>query len=416
MLAGVDPYQHLYAHRTGSFRSSAMRDLMAITSRPEVISLAGGLPDTKAFPPELLQELVDDITTRDGPRALQYGPTEGLDELRHAIADLMAEDGTLIGAAELIVTTGGQQALDLLCRVLVDPGDAVLAEGPTYPGAVPVFAACGADVRHVAVDDEGIRVDLLADAVERLAQEGRSAKFLYVIPTFQNPAGTTMSLARRREVVRFAAEHDLLVVEDEPYARLRFEGQPLPSLRSLDGTGRVLYVGTVSKVFAPGVRVGWVHAPHQILHRVNLAKQGSDLCTSTFAQLLALRFLRHARRDEVLRRMQQLYRARRDAMVAAIEANLPDAAFTVPGGGLFLWATLADGLDTTDLLAAALERDVAFVPGVAAYADGRQGASSMRLNFSACDEERIAEGIGRIGGVVRERASLARALDRRRTR
>jgi 2-aminoadipate transaminase len=416
MLAGLDPYQHLYAHRTGSFRSSAMRDLMAITSRPEVISLAGGLPDTKAFPAELLQELVDDVTANDGPRALQYGPTEGLDELRHAIADLMAEDGTLVGAAELIVTTGGQQALDLLCRVLVDPGDAVLAEGPTYPGAVPVFAACGADVHHVAVDAQGIRLDLLADAVERLACEGRSAKFLYVIPTFQNPAGTTMSADRRRELVRFAQEHDLLVIEDEPYARLRFEGEPLPSLRSLDDTGRVLYAGTVSKVFAPGVRVGWVHAPHQILHRVNLAKQASDLCTSTFAQLLALRFLRHPRRDEVLQRMQRLYRERRDAMVAAIEGSLPDAAFTVPGGGLFLWATLADGLDTTDLLAAALERDVAFVPGVAAYTDGRQGASSMRLNFSACDEERIAEGIGRIGGVVRERASLARALGRRRKR
>jgi 2-aminoadipate transaminase len=416
MLAGVDPYQHLYAHRTGSFRSSAMRDLMAITSRPEVISLAGGLPDTKAFPPELLQELVDDITTRDGPRALQYGPTEGLDELRHAIADLMAEDGTLVGATELIVTTGGQQALDLLCRVLVDPGDAVLAEGPTYPGAVPVFAASGADVHHVAVDAEGIRLDLLADAVERLARDGRSAKFLYVIPTFQNPAGATMSATRRHELVRFAQEHDLLVIEDEPYARLRFEGDALPSLRSLDDSGRVLYVGTVSKVFAPGVRVGWVHAPHQILHRVNLAKQGSDLCTSTLAQLLALRFLRHARRDEVLGRMQRLYRARRDAMVQAIEGALPDAAFTVPAGGLFLWATLADGLDTTDLLAAALERDVAFVPGVAAYADGRQGASSMRLNFSACDEERIGEGVARIGGVVRERASLARALGRRRKR
>ena len=413
MLAGLDPYQHLYAHRTGSFRSSAMRDLMAITSRPEVISLAGGLPDTKAFPPDLLQDLVDDVTVNDGPRALQYGPTEGLDEVRHAIADLMAEDGTLVGAAELIVTTGGQQALDLLCRVLVDPGDAVLAEGPTYPGAVPVFAACGADVHHVAVDAEGIRLDLLADAVERLARDGRSAKFLYVIPTFQNPAGATMSEPRRHELVRFAQEHDLLVIEDEPYARLRFEGEPLPSLRSLDDSGRVLYVGTVSKVLAPGVRVGWVHAPHQILHRVNLAKQGSDLCTSTFAQLLALRFLRHDLRNDVLARMQRLYRARRDAMVRAIEAALPDAAFTVPAGGLFLWATLADGLDTTDLLAAALERDVAFVPGVAAYADGRQGASSMRLNFSACDEERIAEGIARIGGVVRERAGLARALGRR---
>jgi 2-aminoadipate transaminase len=412
----LDPYERLYAHRSGALRSSAMRDLMAVTSRPEVISLAGGLPDTRAFPADLLADLTEEVTAHHGPRALQYGPTEGLDELRHAIADLMAEDGTVVGAGELIVTTGGQQALDLVCRVLVDPGDAVLAEGPTYPGAVPVFSACGADVHHVAVDDEGLRLDLAAAAYDTLAAAGRPPKFAYVIPTFQNPSGVTMSLARRRDLVTFAQERDLLLVEDEPYAKLRFEGDALPSLRSLDATGRVIYLGTVSKIFAPGLRVGWVHAPHPILHRVNLAKQGSDLCTSPLAQLLAERFLRHPRRAEVLERMRALYRTRRDAMATALEAALPDAAFVAPAGGLFLWATLADGLDTTDLLAAALERDVAFVPGVAAYADGRQGASSLRLNFSACDEERIAEGVRRIGAVVRERAALARALGRRRER
>jgi 2-aminoadipate transaminase len=416
MQSRLDPYERLYAHRTGTLRSSAMRDLMAVTSRPEVISLAGGLPDTKAFPADLLAEIVEGVARNDGPRALQYGPTEGLDELRHAIADLMAEDGTLIGAGELIVTTGGQQALDLVCRVLVDPGDPILAEGPTYPGAVPVFCGCGADVHHVPVDADGIRVDLLAEAYERLVATGRPPKFVYVIPTFQNPAGVTMSLERRRALVAFAQEHDLLVIEDEPYARLRFEGEPLPTLRSLDATGRVIYLGTVSKVFSPGVRVGWVHAPHPILHRVNLAKQGADLCTSPFAQLVSLRFLQHARRDEVLERMRVLYRARRDAMVRAIDESLPDAAYTAPGGGLFFWVTLADGLDTTDLLAAALERNVAFVPGRAAYADGRQGGSSMRLNFSAADEERIAEGVRRIGDVARERAALARALGRRRAR
>ncbi len=414
MKSRLDPYERLYAHRTGTLRSSAMRDLMAVTSRPEVISLAGGLPDTKAFPADLLDEMVERVTSRDAAKALQYGPTEGLDEFRHAICDLMAEDGTVVGAGELIVTTGGQQALDLVCRVLVDPGDAVLAEGPTYPGAVPVFSGCGADVHQVAIDDQGIRVDLLADAYERLARDARTPKFVYVIPTFQNPAGVTLSLERRRALVAFAQEHDLLIVEDEPYARLRFEGEALPTLRSLDATGRVVYLGTMSKIFAPGVRVGWVHAPHPILHRINLAKQGADLCTSTFAQLVCLRFLQHARRDGVLERMRALYGARRDAMVKAIDEFLPDAAYTAPKGGLFFWVTLADGLDTTDLLAAALERNVAFVPGRAAFVDGIQGASSMRLNFSAADEERIAAGVRLIGDVARERASLARALGRRR--
>ena len=414
MKSRLDPYERLYAHRTGTLRSSAMRDLMAVTSRPEVISLAGGLPDTKAFPADLLDEMVERVTSRDAAKALQYGPTEGLDEFRHAICDLMAEDGTFIGPAELIVTTGGQQALDLVCRVLVDPGDAVLAEGPTYPGAVPVFSGCGADVHQVPIDDEGIRVDLLADAYERLARDGRTPKFVYVIPTFQNPAGVTMSLERRRALVAFAQEHDLLIVEDEPYARLRFEGEALPSLRSLDATGRVIYLGTMSKIFAPGVRVGWVHAPHPILHRLNLAKQGADLCTSTFAQLVCLCFLQHGRRDHVLARMRALYGARRDAMVKAIDEFLPDAAYTAPKGGLFLWVTLADGLDTTDLLAAALERNVAFVPGRAAFLDGVQGASSMRLNFSAANEERITAGVRLIGDVTRERAALARALGRRR--
>ena len=384
-----DPYERLYARRVGTLRSSAMRDLMAVTQRPEVISLAGGLPDTKAFPADLLARITAEVVEEHGPRALQYGPTEGLDELRHAIAGLMAEDGMTVGLRELIVTTGGQQAIDLVCRVLIDPGDAILAEGPTYPGAVPVFSACGADVHQIPVDGEGIRVDLVAAAYDRLAAEGRTPKLLYVIPTFQNPGGSTLSLERRHALVALAQERDLLIVEDDPYGRLRFEGEALPTLRALDGGRHVVYLGTLSKVFSPGVRVGWVNAPHPILHRCNLLKQGGDLCTSTLTQLVALRYLVDPRRDEVIDMLRGLYARRRDAMVAALMEELPDATFTRPAGGLFIWVTLADGLDTTDLLAAALERDVAFVPGVAAYLDGRTGASSMRLNFSAMDEERI---------------------------
>jgi 2-aminoadipate transaminase len=412
----LDPYERLYARRTGTLRSSAMRDLMAVTARPEVISLAGGLPDTRAFPADLLHELTEGVVAESGARALQYGPTEGIDELRHALAALMAEGGTEAGPGELIVTTGGQQAIDLLCRVMLDTGDPILAEGPTYPGAVPSFSACGAEVHQVPMDGEGIRLDRLADAHERLLAEGRQPKFLYVIPTFQNPAGATLSLERRRALVAYAQEHDLLIVEDDPYGQLRFEGEALPTLHSLDATGRVIYLGTLSKIFSPGVRVGWIHAPHPILYRVNLVKQANDLCTSTFAQLLALAFLQHERRNEVVQRLTRAYRLRRDAMVEALHEFLPDATFTTPAGGLFLWATLADGLDTTDLLAAALDRNVAFVPGVAAYLDGVTGSSSMRLNFSACDEERIAEGVRRIGDVARERAALARALGPRSRR
>ncbi|CAA9540745.1 MAG: Transcriptional regulator, GntR family domain / Aspartate aminotransferase [uncultured Thermoleophilia bacterium] len=412
----LDRYERLYSHRTGSLRSSAMRDLMAVTSRPEVISLAGGLPDTRAFPPDLLGELLQEVASEHGPRALQYGPTEGLHELRQALADHMARLGMVVGAGELIVTTGGQQAIDLVCRVLLDPGDPILAEGPTYPGAVPVFSACGADVHHVAMDEDGLRIDALTAAHDALVAEGRPPKLLYVIPTFHNPAGVTLSLERRRALVAFAQDRDLLILEDDPYSTLRFEGEPLPSLRSLDATGRVVYLGTLSKIFSPGIRVGWIHAPHPILHRVNLSKQGADLCSSPLAQLLGLAFLEHERFGEVVGRMNRLYAARRDAMVEALAEALPDATHVVPQGGLFLWATLANGLDTTDLLAAALERDVAFVPGAAAYLDGVSGRSSLRLNFSAMDEERIVEGIRRIGGVVRERAALAHALTPRARR
>ena len=269
-----------------------MRDLMAVMARPEVISLAGGLPDTRAFPADLLHELTEGVVAQSGARALQYGPTEGIDELRHALAALMAEGGTEAGPGELIVTTGGQQAIDLLCRVMLDPGDPILAEGPTYPGAVPSFSACGADVHQVPMDGEGIRLDRLAEAHERLLAEGRPPKFLYVIPTFQNPAGATLWLERRRALVAYVQERDLLLVEDDPYGQLRFEGEALPTLHSLDATGRVIdNLGTLSKIFSPGVRVGWIHAPHPILYRVNLVKQANDLCTSTFAQLLALAFL-----------------------------------------------------------------------------------------------------------------------------
>jgi len=409
----LDPYEDRYARRVFGMRSSVMRDLMAITQRPEVISLAGGLPDTGAFDREVLAELVQRIALDDGARALQYGPTEGIRPVIDAIADVMRYEGMDIDPANVIVTTGGQQVLDLFARTFIDPGDVVVAEGPTYPGVVPCFNAVQADVRHVPLDADGLDPEQVEATLDELAREGLRAKYLYTIPTFQNPGGCTTSLARRERLVDIAQERDLLILEDNPYSLLRYEGEPVATLRSLDRHERVAYLGTFSKIFSPGVRVGWIEAPRPILARINLMKQAADLCSSTFTQMLVARFFEQddgAAWKAWVDRLCIIYRERRDAMVEAIDEHFPPGVeFTTPQGGLFLWATLPGVIDTTDLLARALEKNVAFVPGAGAYLDGN-GTSSMRLNFSAMPPDRIREGIARIGATAGEVLELARSL------
>ncbi|MCW2927388.1 MAG: putative transcriptional regulator, GntR family [Thermoleophilia bacterium] len=409
----LDPYEDRYARRVFGMRSSVMRDLMAITQRPEVISLAGGLPDTGAFDREVLAELVSRISRDDGAAALQYGPTEGIRPVVDVICEVMRHEGMDPDPANIIVTTGGQQVLDLFARTFVDPGDVVIAEGPTYPGVVPCFNAVQADVRHVPLDADGLDPERVEAMLDDLAREGLRAKYLYTIPTFQNPGGCTTSLARRERLVELAHERNLLVLEDNPYSLLRYEGEPLPTLRSLDEHDRVAYLGTFSKIFSPGVRVGWIEAPRPILARINLMKQAADLCSSPFMQLLVTRFFTEGGGDDWkawVARLSDIYRERRDAMVEAIEEHFPPSVeFTVPQGGLFLWATLPSVVDTTDLLARALEKDVAFVPGAGAFLDGT-GTSSMRLNFSAMPPDRIREGIARIGAAISEVLDLARSL------
>jgi 2-aminoadipate transaminase len=409
----LDPYEDRYARRVFGMRSSVMRDLMSITQRPEVISLAGGLPDTGAFDREVLAELVSRIARDDGAAALQYGPTEGIRPVVDAIRDVMRAEGMDPDPANIIVTTGGQQVLDLFARTFLDAGDVVIAEGPTYPGVVPCFDAVQADVRHVPLDADGLDPECVEAMLDELAREGLRAKYLYTIPTFQNPGGCTTPLARRERLVELAAERDLIILEDNPYSLLRYEGEPVPTLRSLDRHERVAYLGTFSKIFSPGVRVGWIEAPKPILQRVNLLKQAADLCSSPFMQLLVARFFASGDGAEWrawVDRLNGIYRGRRDAMVEAIREHFPEGTdFTPPQGGLFLWATLPGVIDTTDLLARALEKDVAFVPGRGAYLDG-SGASSMRLNFSAMREDRIREGIRRIGEAAGEVVGLARSL------
>jgi 2-aminoadipate transaminase len=402
----LERYAGLFAQRTKVMTSSAMRDLMAITERPEVISLAGGLPDTSTFPSGSLAAIMERVAAESCAKALQYGPTEGLQSVKACVVDVMAEEGTGVDPDDVLVTTGGQQVIDLLCKTLIDPGDVIVAEAPTYPGAIPAFTSYEADVVQIAIDGDGMKVDELAEALDRLEREGRRPKFVYTIPTFQNPGGVTMSLARRQRLVELAAERELLVLEDNPYGLLRYEGERLPTLLSLDGGHFVVYLGTFSKILSPGVRLGWTVAPRPVLQKMNTGKQAVDLCSSSMTQCFVAAYFEGGRWTDYLGSLVQIYRRRRDVMLDALAEHFPpQSTWTHPEGGLFLWASVPDELDTTDLLARALQENVAFVPGRSAFLDGR-GGSSMRLNFSGVGEDEIREGVRRIGEVVREQVEL----------
>jgi 2-aminoadipate transaminase len=406
----LERYAGLFAERTGVMRSSAMRDLMAITARPEVISLAGGLPDTSTFPPQSFAAQMTRIAQESAAEALQYGPTEGFEETKDCILEVMGAEGMLPDPDDIIVTTGGQQGIDLVTKTLVDPGDVVICEAPTYPGAVPVFCSYQADVVQVECDEDGMRVEVLEQLLGELRAEGRRPKFIYSVPSFQNPAGVTMSLERRRRLVDIARENEILVIEDSPYGLLRYGGEPLPPLYQLDGGDFVIYLGTFSKILSPGIRLGWTVAPPPVMEKIVLGKQATDLCTSTLTQYFVREYFAERRWQRYIEDLVGIYRRRRDVMLEALSAHFPaEATWTEPDGGLFIWATLPDYIDTSDLLAKALRADVAFVPGQAAYVDGR-GSHSMRLNFSGVGEDEIREGVRRIGKVIAEQVELYGAL------
>ena len=370
-----------------------------------MISLAGGLPDTSTFPPDSYASLMRTVAAESCARALQYGPTDGLALVKRCIIEIMRAEAMEVDADELLVTTGGQQVIDLVCKTLVDPGDVVVTEAPTYPGAVPTFCAYQADVVQVRMDRDGMRTDELEATLEQLDRAGRRPKFIYTVPNFHNPAGVTLSLERRHELVRIAGERELLVLEDNPYGLLRYEGDPLPTLRSLDDEF-VIYASTFSKILSPGVRLGWAAAPAPVLAKMNIGKQASDLCSSSISQYFVGAYFDSGPWGDYVRSLIEIYRRRRDVMLDSLAEHFPrEAEWTHPQGGLFIWATLPDYIDTTDLLARALQEHVAFVPGRAAYVDGR-GGSEMRLNFSGVDEDEIREGIRRIGEVVHEQVAL----------
>ncbi|MFH1148887.1 MAG: PLP-dependent aminotransferase family protein, partial [Actinomycetota bacterium] len=347
--------------------------------------------------------------TRNGGdgQCQQYGETEGLEALKVRLVELMAEEGIRSEAENVLITTGSQQALDLLGRIFIDPGDTIVMEGPSYIGALGAFLANGPEVITIPLDDMGMRTDLLESELDRGGQA--FPKFVYVVPNFHNPAGVTMHPTRREHLLELAERYDLLIIEDNPYGLLRFEGDPFESLVSR-GSRRVVYLGTLSKIVSPGIRVGWVFAPAPIIEKITALKQSADLCSSTLNQMFAESYLARGLWRKNLEILMPIYRSRRDAMLQALEEHFPEgASWTKPRGGLFIWVTLPEYLDTAKMLPLAIEQKVAYVPGDAFYADG-SGANNMRLNFSFPSEEQIAQGIECLGKVIRKEMDLYHSL------
>ena len=401
----VDPYADLYARRTNGMSASEVRALFSVAARRDVISLAGGMPFVQALPADRVLGIVAEVLADQASVALQYGGGQGSAALRDRLAMLMAEEGALADPDDMVVTTGAQQALDLVAKVLVDPGDLIAVEAPAYVGAISAFSAYEPAYLQVDLDEEGMIVEQLKEALLK----GARPKFVYTVPNFHNPAGVTMSGRRREQLVALCREARVPILEDNPYGLLRFEGDLEPTLRSLDPQN-VIYVGTVSKVFSPGVRVGWVLAEPGVLQRLMQAKEASDLCSSNFNMLVTERYLAGDDWRANLAHLVSVYRSRRDVMLDALREHFPaDTTWTRPAGGFYVWVGLPAYLDAQAMLAAAVERRVAYVPGTAFYADDR-GRDRMRLAFCYPTEDRIEEGVKRLGELLADEEELYRSL------
>ncbi len=400
------PWDHRYAQRTQRMKGSAIRELLKLTENPEVISFAGGMPAPDVFPVEEFKAACDTVLKDWSAEALQYGSTEGYRPLRELIARHTERYGISVTPENILITSGSQQALDLIGKVFINHGDRILVEEPTYMGALQAWNAYGAEYVTVPVDDNG----MITDALEGALRSG--VKFIYVLPNFQNPTGVTLSLERRKKLIEIADRYGVPIIEDDPYGQLRYEGENLPSIVNLDnefrqnGTkeyaGNVIYLSTFSKTLAPGLRLAWVIAPSQVIRKLVLAKQGADLHTATFNQIVAYQVARGGFMDRHIWLIRRVYGERRNVMLDAMEELFPPGVqWTKPQGGLFLWGMLPKGMDSTEIFKVAVQRNVAFVPGISFYATGG-GENTMRLNFSYANPEKIKIGIERLAEVLKE--------------
>jgi DNA-binding transcriptional MocR family regulator len=406
----LDDYTDRYARRVRGMTASEIRALFAVASRPEVVSLAGGAPYVSALPLDAVGEMLGRLGREHGATTLQYGVGQGDQTLREQICEVMALSGIdptcRASPDDVVVTVGGQQALDLVARVFLDPGDIVLAEGPSYVGALGVFQAAQAEVIHVPMDDEGLIPAALRETVATLAATGRRAKFLYTVPSFHNPGGVTLPLARRDELLSICQTAGLLVLEDDPYGLLGFDGAVVPAMRSRTDEG-VIYLSTFSKTFAPGLRVGWILAPHAVRDKLIIASEAQILCPSAFAQAAVTGYLTTMPWQEQVKTFREVYRERRDALLAALASTMPAGThWTHPTGGFYVWLTLPDGLNSKQMLPRAIANRVAYVPGTGFFADG-SGSQHMRLSYCFPPPERIVEGVRRLAATIEDEAATA---------
>lgn len=398
-------WDHRYAQRTQRMKGSAIRELLKLLDQPDIISFAGGLPAPDVFPVEEFKQACIRVLDKQGAQALQYGTTEGYQPLREMIARHSERMGIKVTADNILITSGSQQALDLLGKIFINHGDRILVESPTYLGALQAWNAYGAEYVSVASDDYGMKTDALEEALRT------GPKFIYVLPNFQNPTGVTMSIERRRQLIELADRYGVPIVEDDPYGQLRFEGDHIPGvcvldneIRAQNGTysGNVIYLSTFSKILAPGARLAWVIAPQEVISKIVLAKQGADLHTATFNQYVAYEVGHGGFIDKHIQHICEVYHERRDAMLDSLAENMPAGVkWTHPLGGLFLWLSLPEGMSTVDLFKVAVEKErVAFVPGFSFFPNGG-GENTMRLNFSYCKPDMINEGIARLARTIK---------------
>ncbi len=394
---------HLYSREALNVQPSAIRDICALVARPEVRSLAGGWPDPAKFPIEAIRRIFDDLMAKHGDQLLQYGSTEGLEDLRQVLAERMKTDGLIDAAADnLIITHGSAQAMHLAAQVFIDREDVVIVGLPTYFGGPGAVHSRGGQVVGVPVDRDGLNTHRLGQEIKRLKAAGRRVKGVYVIPNFQNPTGVTLSLERRRQLVHLAETHDLVIFEDDPYADLRFEGKHLPSLKSMDRNGRVIHMRSLSKTFVPGVRLGWAFGESGAIRQMVVAKQFADAATNTPAQYILLEFIRQGLLDRQIQENIKFYRAKRDFMLAQMDRHFPrEATWNRPGGGFFIFVKLPKDMDAAELFQRAVDKNVAFVTGQPFFVDG-SGHNTLRLSYAQAGEEDMAAAIRVIGHLIKD--------------
>ena len=401
----LDPWFDAYADRAHNLRASEIRALFSVVSRPEVVSLAGGMPNLKDLPLESLAETAKSLILTSGAQALQYGSGQGWEPLREQLVSVMTYDG-IIGADpdDVVITTGSQQALDLMAELFINAGDVVLAESPSYVGALGCFRARQADVVHVDLDEDGLIPEALEETIRRLKSAGRAIKFLYTIPNFQNPAGVTLTLERRQRIAEICMREHVLILEDNPYGLLGFHSDPLPAIHSFSPEG-VVYLGAGSKMFAPGMRIGWALAPHAIRAKLILASEAAILSPGMFGQMFLSSYLNNYDWYGQVKVYRAMYAERCKAMLDALDEYMPECSWTKPVGGFYTWVTLPEGLNARSMLPRAVKAQVAYVSGTAFYYDGR-GTDHMRLSFCYPEPDRIREGVRRLAGVVNAEKQL----------